>query len=134
LQFADPENRQTFVKGYLSDLQRFQKKNGALLDVVKMVERYSKRGYNLLVIDRDGEQQPNVFGVQSLIDFENTMLEKAIKNAKAKQRTANPFIRLRINYTPRVNVLNKTITIDLNDINTNLKDPKNTDIEDLSNS
>jgi hypothetical protein len=99
-----------------------------------MVERYSKRGYNLLVIDRDGEQQPNVFGVQSLIDFENTMLEKAIKNAKAKQRTANPFIRLRINYTPRVNVLNKTITIDLNDINTNLKDPKNTDIEDLSNS
>jgi hypothetical protein len=134
LQFADPENRQTFVKGYLSDLQRFQKKNGALLDVVKMVERYSKRGYNLLVIDRDREQQPNVFGVQSLIDFENTMLEKAIKNAKEKQRTANPFIRLRINYTPRVNVLNKTITIDLNDINTNLKDPKNTDIEDLSNS
>jgi hypothetical protein len=134
LQFADPENRQTFIKGYLSDLKKFQKKNGALLDVVKMVERYSKRGYNLLVIDRDGEQQPNVYGVQSLVDFENTMLEKAIKTAKKKQRTANPFIRLRINYTPKVNVLKKTITIDLNDINTNLSDPKNTDIEDLSNS
>lgn len=134
LQFASDENRQTFIKGYLDNLKRYQKKNGVLLDVVKMVERYSKRGYNLLVIDREGEEWPNVFAIKELTDFEMEMQDKAAEIAKKVQRTQNPFIRLRINYSPIVNVFKKTITIDLRDINTNLKDPKNTDIEDMSNS
>jgi len=130
LQFAADDNRQTFVKGYLNDLQRYQKKNGVLLDVVKMVEKYSRRGYNLNVIDLDGESNPNVFGVNTLIDFENQMIENAGKIAKKRQRSANPFVRLKILYKPIVNVLNKTITIDLRDLDTG-KDSN--DIIDLSN-
>jgi len=33
-----------------------------------------------------------------------------------------------------VNVFDKTITIDLRDVNTNIEDPKNTDVMDMSNS
>ena len=134
LEFAKDENRQTFIKGYVNELRRFQKKNGVLLDVIKMVERYSKRGFNLIVIDRQGEEWPNVFGVKELTDFESELQDKAIKIAEKAQRTKNPFIRLKINYSPIVNVFKKTITIDLRNINTNLKDPKNTDIQDMSNS
>jgi hypothetical protein len=134
LQFASDEQRQTFIKGELQNLQRYQKKNGALLDIVKLVEKYSKKGYNLNVIDQDGESNPNVFGVQALQNFEMDMIQNAGRKAKRSQGTKNPFIRLQINYEPIINVLNKTITIDLRDINTDLSDEENTDVVDLSNS
>lgn len=134
LQFAQDDQRQTFVKGYLDELQRYQKKNGALLDIVKLVEKYSRKGYNLNVIDRFGESNPNVFGVQALVDFENDMIEAAAKIAKKAQRSKNPFVRLQINYQPVINVFKKTITIDLQDLNTDLSDDENTDVVDLSNS
>ena len=134
LQFAADDQRQTFIKGELNNLQRYQKKNGALLDIVKLVEKYSKKGYNLNVIDQDGESNPNVFGVNALVDFENDMIQLAGRRAKRTQGTKNPFVRLQINYQPIINVFNKTITIDLRDLNTDLDDDENTDVVDLSNS
>ena len=134
LQFAQDDQRQTFVKGYLDELQRYQKKNGVLLDIVKLVEKYSRKGYNLNVIDQDGESHPNVFGVKALVDFENDMIEAAGEIAKKAQRSKNPFVRLKINYQPEINVFKKTITIDLQNMNTDLNDEENTDVVDLSNS
>jgi len=134
LEFANDDNRQTFYKGYFNDLQKFQKKNGVLLDIVKMVERYYKRGYSLNVIDLDGESNPNVFGVNALNEFELAIQSIVQKRAAKIQKTKNPFIRVKINYTPTVNVFDKTITIDLRDVNTNIEDPKNTDVMDMSNS
>lgn len=134
LQFANQENRQTFVKGYLDDLQRYQKKNGVLLDIIKLTEKYSKRGYTLNVIDLFGDTYPNALAVDRLTDFENTLIDKAGKIAAKDQRSKNPFVRLQINYQPMINVLNKTITIDLRDLNTDLEDEENTDVVNLSNS
>ena len=134
MKFANDENRQTFYKGYFDEIQKYQKKNGVLLDIVKMVERYYKRGYSLNVIDLDGESNPNVFGVNALNEFEIAIQSIVQKRAVKIQKTKNPFIRVKINYTPTVNVLNKTITIDLRDVNTDIKDPKNTDVMDMSNS
>jgi hypothetical protein len=62
------------------------------------------------------------------------MIQLAGRRAKRTQGTKNPFVRLQINYQPIINVFNKTITIDLRDLNTDLDDEENTDVVDLSNS
>ena len=134
LSLADKDSRQSFFKGYLDQIKHYQKKSGQLLDVIKLTEKFYKRGFTLNVIDPDGDTWPNAMGVDVLTSFERDLIEKAGKKAEKIQKTKNPFVRLEINYQPEVNVFDKTITIDLQNMNTNLDDPENTDVVNRSNS
>ena len=134
LSLADPASRQSFLKGYLDQIKHYQKKSGQILDVIKLTEKFYKRGFTLNVIDPDGDTWPNAQGVEVLTSFESSLIDEASKKAEKIQKTKNPFIRLEINYKPEVNVFNKTITIDLRNMNTNLDAEKNTDVVNRSNS
>jgi hypothetical protein len=113
--FADPENSRTFILGRLKDLQNYQTKSGQLLDIVKLAEKYQRKGFSLEVTDTFGEMYPNALGVERLTQFENDKIDEAAKISRRAQGK-NPFIRLKIDYMPVINVYKKKIEINLNDV------------------
>ena len=112
--FADPENSRSFIRGRLNDLQNYQTKSGQLLDIIKLVERYQKKGFTLNVVDTFGDSYPNALGVERLTQFESDVIDKAAK-ASRRQQGKNPFLRLKIDYMPIINVYKKLIEINLSD-------------------
>lgn len=121
--FADPENSRTFIKGRLNDLQNYQTKTGQLLDIIKLAEKYQKKGFSLEVTDTFGDMYPNALGVERLTQFENDQIDKAAKISRRAQGK-NPFLRLKIDYMPVINVYKKKIEINLSDVS----------VQDMSNS
>lgn len=113
--FADPENSRSFILGRLKDLQNYQTKSGQLLDIVKLAEKYQRKGFSLEVTDTFGEMYPNALGVERLTQFENDKIDEAAKISRRAQGK-NPFIRLKIDYMPVINVYKKKIEINLNDV------------------
>ena len=113
--FADPENSRTFILGRLKDLQNYQTKSGQLLDIVKLAEKYQRKGFSLEVTDKFGDMYPNALGVERLVQFENETIDEASKKARRTQGK-NPFIRLKIDYMPVINVYKKKIEINLSDV------------------
>lgn len=121
--FADPESSRTFIKGRLNDLQNYQTKTGQLLDIIKLAEKYQKKGFSLEVTDTFGDMYPNALGVERLTQFENDQIDKAAKVSRRAQGK-NPFLRLKIDYMPVINVYKKKIEINLSDVT----------VQDMSNS
>ena len=121
--FADPESSRTFIKGRLNDLQNYQTKTGQLLDIIKLAEKYQKKGFSLEVTDTFGDMYPNALGVERLTQFENDQIDKAAKISRRAQGK-NPFLRLKIDYMPVINVYKKKIDINLSDVT----------VQDMSNS
>lgn len=121
--FADPESSRTFIKGRLNDLQNYQTKTGQLLDIIKLAEKYQKKGFSLEVTDTFGDMYPNALGVERLTQFENDQIDKAAKISRRAQGK-NPFLRLKIDYMPVINVYKKKIEINLSDVT----------VQDMSNS
>lgn len=121
--FADPESSRTFIKGRLNDLQNYQTKTGQLLDIIKLAEKYQKKGFSLEVTDTFGDMYPNALGVERLTQFENDQIDKAAKISRRAQGK-NPFLRLKIDYMPVINVYKKKIEINLSDVS----------VQDMSNS
>ena len=113
--FADPENSRSFILGRLKDLQNYQTKSGQLLDIVKLAEKYQRKGFSLEVTDTFGDMYPNALGVERLVQFENETIDEASKKARRTQGK-NPFIRLKIDYMPVINVYKKKIEINLSDV------------------
>lgn len=113
--FADPESSRTFILGRLKDLQNYQTKTGQLLDIIKLSEKYQRKGFSLEVIDTFGDMYPNALGVERLTQFENDKIDEAAKKSRRAQGK-NPFIRLKIDYMPVINVYKKKIEINLSDV------------------
>jgi hypothetical protein len=113
--FADPESSRSFILGRLKDLQNYQTKTGQLLDIIKLSEKYQKKGFSLEVTDTFGDMYPNALGVERLTQFENDKIDEAAKKSRRAQGK-NPFIRLKIDYMPVINVYKKKIEINLSDV------------------
>ena len=58
---------------------------------------------------------PNALGVERLTQFENDKIDEAAKKSRRAQGK-NPFIRLKIDYMPVINVYKKKIEINLTDV------------------
>ena len=65
-------------------------------------------------MDTFGDSYPNALGVERLTQFESDVIDKAAK-ASRRQQGKNPFLRLKIDYMPVINVYKKRIDINLND-------------------
>ena len=116
-QFADEKKRVTFIKGKLNELKSYKTKSGELLDVLKLVDKYSKKGFSLQLTDLKGKGSEGAEAVLNLTRYENRKIKSMQKKHKDK------FIRMRFEYNPEINSKKKTITIKL----------KKTTFQDLSN-
>lgn len=116
-QFVDDKKRVTFIKGKLNQLKSYKTKSGELLDVLKLVEKYEKKGFSLKLTDLKGKASEGTQAVLNLTKFENRKIAQTQKKHKDK------FIRMRFEYNPVINSKKKTITIKL----------KKTTFQDLSN-
>jgi len=116
-QFADDKKRVTFIKGKLNQLKSYKTKSGELLDVLKLVEKYEKKGFKLKLSNLQGKASEGAQAVLNLTKYENRKIAQMQKKHKDK------FIRMRFEYNPVINSKKKTITIKL----------KKTTFQDLSN-
>jgi len=116
-QFADDKKRVTFIKGKLNQLKSYKTKSGELLDVLKLVEKYEKKGFKLKLSTLQGKASEGAQAVLNLTKYENRKIAQMQKKHKDK------FIRMRFEYNPVINSKKKTITIKL----------KKTTFQDLSN-
>jgi hypothetical protein len=116
-QFADDKKRVTFIKGKLNELKSYKTKSGELLDVLKLVEKYEKKGFKLKLSNLQGKASEGAQAVLNLTKYENRKIAQMQKKHKDK------FIRMRFEYNPVINSKKKTITIKL----------KKTTFQDLSN-
>lgn len=116
-QFADDKKRVTFIKGKIDKLKSYQTKSGEMLDVLKLVDKYSKKGFSLQLTDLKGKASEGAQAVLNLTKYENRKIAQMQKKHKDK------FIRMRFEYNPVINAKKKTITIKL----------KKTTFQDLSN-
>jgi hypothetical protein len=112
------EQTVTFIKGKLDDLKSYKKKSGELLDVLKLVDQYRKKGLTLKLLDLKGNPSEGAQAVLNLTNYQNNKQQEAQEGKKD-----GDYIRLRFEYSPVINVKNKTITINL----------KETTFQDLSN-
>jgi hypothetical protein len=117
-QFADDKKRVTWIKGKLDKLKSYKTKSGELLDVLKLVEKYEKKGFKLKLTDLKGKNTQGTDAVLNLTKYENRKISQMQKKHKDK------FIRMRFEYNPVINSKTKTITIKL----------KKTTFQDLTNS
>jgi hypothetical protein len=117
-QFADDKKRVTWIKGKLDKLKSYKTKSGELLDVLKLVEKYEKKGFKLKLTDLKGKNTQGTDAVLNLTKYENRKIAQMQKKHKDK------FIRMRFEYNPVINSKTKTITIKL----------KKTTFQDLTNS
>lgn len=115
--FADDKKRVTFIKGKIDKLKSYKTKSGELLDVLKLVDKYSKKGFSLQLTDLKGKPSKGAQAVLDLTKYENRKIAQMQKKHKDK------FIRMRFEYNPVINSKKKTITIKL----------KKTTFQDLSN-
>lgn len=115
--FADEKKRVTFIKGKIDKLKSYKTKSGELMDVLKLVEKYAKKGFNLKLTDLQQKNSEGTQAVLNLTKFENRKIAQMQKKHKDK------FIRMRFEYNPVINSKKKTITIKL----------KKTTFQDLSN-
>ena len=115
--FADDKKRVTFIKGKLNQLKSYKTKSGELLDVLKLVEKYEKKGFKLKLSNLQGKASEGAQAVLNLTKYENRKIAQMQKKHKDK------FIRMRFEYNPVINSKKKTITIKL----------KKTTFQDLSN-
>ena len=115
--FADDKKRVTFIKGKLNQLKSYKTKSGELLDVLKLVEKYEKKGFKLKLSNLQGKASEGAEAVLNLTKYENRKIAQMQKKHKDK------FIRMRFEYNPVINSKKKTITIKL----------KKTTFQDLSN-
>ena len=115
--FADDKKRVTFIKGKLNELKSYKTKSGELLDVLKLVEKYEKKGFKLKLSNLQGKSSEGAEAVLNLTRYENRKIKSMEKKHKDK------FIRMRFEYNPVINSKKKTITIKL----------KKTTFQDLSN-
>jgi len=116
-QFADDKKRVTWIKGKLDKLKSYKTKSGELLDVLKLVEKYEKKGFKLKLTDLKGKNTQGTDAVLNLTKYENRKIAQMQKKHKDK------FIRMRFEYNPVINSKTKTITIKL----------KKTTFQDLTN-
>jgi hypothetical protein len=116
-QFADDKKRVTWIKGKLDKLKSYKTKSGELLDVLKLVEKYEKKGFKLKLTDLKGKNTQATDAVLNLTKYENRKIAQMQKKHKDK------FIRMRFEYNPVINSKTKTITIKL----------KKTTFQDLTN-
>lgn len=116
-QFADDKKRVTFIKGKLNKLKSYKTKSGELLDILKLVDRYNKKGFSLQLTDLQGKASEGAEAVLNLTKYENRKIAQMQKKHKDK------FIRMRFEYNPVINSKKKTIMIKL----------KKTTFQDLSN-
>jgi hypothetical protein len=117
-QFADDKKRVTWIKGKLDKLKSYKTKSGEMLDVLKLVEKYEKKGFKLKLTDLKGKNTQGTDAVLNLTKYENRKIAQMQKKHKDK------FIRMRFEYNPVINSKTKTITIKL----------KKTTFQDLTNS
>jgi len=115
--FADDKKRVTFIKGKLNQLKSYKTKSGELLDVLKLVEKYEKKGFKLKLSNLQGKASEGPQAVLNLTKYENRKIAQMQKKHKDK------FIRMRFEYNPVINSKKKTIKIKL----------KKTTFQDLSN-
>jgi hypothetical protein len=116
-QFATDKERVTFIKGKFQDLSRYQTKFGELLDILKLVEKYEKKGFKLKLTNLKGKSSAGAQAVLDLTKYENKKIAQMQKKHKDK------FLRMRFEYKPAINSKKKTIEIKL----------KETTFQDLSN-
>lgn len=117
-QFADDKKRVTFIKGKIDKLKSYKTKSGELLDVLKLVEKYEKKGFKLKLTNLQGKSSEGAEAVLNLTKYENRKIKFMEKKYKDK------FIRMRFEYNPEINSKKKTIKIKL----------KKTTFQNLSNS
>ena len=105
--FADDKKRVTFIKGKLNELKSYKTKSGEMLDVLKLVEKYEKKGFKLKLTNLQGKSSEGAEAVLNLTRYENRKIKFMEKKYKDK------FIRMRFEYNPEINSKKKTITIKL---------------------